>query len=576
MNNATTNTTITQEITRKFVPNQIDLGDWNQLLPLFENLRDREIHSAEDLEKWLYDLSELASCISEERALRYIGMTCHTEDSEKENAYLHFIENIDPKCQPFWHQLNEKYYNNPHRANLPKDRYEVLDRNIAAEIEIYREENIPLQTEEKKKSQAYQKICGAMTVEFQGKEYTMPQMGKFLEENDRSLRKNAWEAVSNRRLRERAEIDSIYNTLVQIRHQIAQNADFKYFRDYAFLYYKRFDYTPKECEAFQQAVEEHVVPLMRQVNERRREQMGLDTLRPWDIAVDPKGRPPLRPFETSDQLCDGVERMLRHVSSDLADQFVEMRQSGDLDLDSRKGKAPGGYQYSLDERRRPFIFMNAAGLQRDVETLLHESGHAFHCLATRDEPLIDYRDSPIEFAEVASMAMELFAADAFTEFYKPENAARAKRKHLEGILGILPWIARIDAFQHWIYTHPHHSTDERTAQWLELDERYGSQLDWMGYENQREALWQRQLHLFVHPFYYIEYGIAQLGALQLWINFLDKPKETIDRYLKALSLGGSRPLPELFETAGAKFDFSAETINPLMNRVKEELDKISE
>ncbi len=570
------NNTITKDFPRMFVPEQIDLGDWTQLEPLFQNLTDREISSSQELEQWLEHVSELAACLSEERALRYIGMTCHTDDAEKEKAYLHFVENVDPKCKPYWHKLNEIYYHTPDRSALPKERYEVLDRNIASEIELYREENIPLQTDENKKSQSYQKICGSMTVQFEGKEYTLPQMGKFLEENDRTLRKGAWEAVANRRLQERKEFDSIYDHLIQIRHQIAKNAGFENFRDYAFKYYKRFDYSPQDCESFQKAVEENIVPVMRQVYERRRQQMGVDSLRPWDIAVDPKGRPPLRPFETADELCDGVERMLRHVSPDLAAQFVEMKESGDLDLESRKGKAPGGYQYSLDARRRPFIFMNAAGLQRDVETLLHESGHAFHCLATRGEPLIDYRDSPIEFAEVASMSMELFASDAYTEFYSPENAARAKRKHLEGILTILPWIARIDAFQHWIYTHPQHSLEDRTAKWLELDERFGAQLDWIGYENQREALWQRQLHLYVHPFYYIEYGIAQLGALQLWINFLSKPNDTVNRYLKALSLGGSRPLPELFASAGATFDFSADTIKPLMKRVQDELEKISE
>ncbi|MGD8817969.1 MAG: M3 family metallopeptidase, partial [Acidobacteriota bacterium] len=296
-----------------------------------------------------------------------------------------------------------------------------------------------------------------------------------------------------------------------------------------------------------------------------------DTLRPWDLEVDPLGRGPLQPFETSDQLEDGVQEIFARLDPELAALFASMRSEGDLDLDSRKGKAPGGYMSTRDEKRRPFIFMNAAGVQRDVETLLHESGHAFHAFATRHEPLVAYRHSPIEFAEVASMTMELFADDDLDVFYSTDDAARAKRKHLEGIIKILPWIAQIDAFQHWIYAHPDHGRDERTARWLQLDKDFGAAVDWSGYRDNRESYWQRQLHLFLHPFYYIEYGIAQLGALQLWLRFKGNRKEALQGYRSALALGGSRPLPELFEAAGARFDFSAETIGPLVEAVQEEL-----
>jgi len=567
-------TTDVKEFPRLFVQADADLGDWAQIEPLFENLIGRPINSTENLKRWLLDQSELTACLNEERALRYIAMTCDTENDDKEKAYLHFIEHIDPKCKPLWHQLNEKYIQSPQRKNLPADRYHVLDRNIEAEIDLFREENVPLQTEDSKKSQSYQKLCGAMMVEFQGQEYTLPQMAKFLEENDRTVRKNAWETVAARRLKDRKQIDEIYDELIKLRDQTAHNADCENYRDYAFKLYKRFDYTPRHCFDFHEAVEKCVVPLTRQLAEERREKLGVEILKPWDLSVDPKGRPPLRPFNTATELCDGVEKMLQHVSPALAEQFRDMRQSGDLDLDSRKGKAPGGYQYSLDERRRPFIFMNAAGLQRDVETLLHEAGHAFHCFATRKEPLTEYRDSPIEFAEVASMAMELFAAGFYDEIYDGTEATRARRKHLEGVISVLPWIARVDAFQHWIYTHPTHTQEERTAYWLELDERFGSGVDWMGHEPTRESLWQRQLHLFVHPFYYIEYGIAQLGALQLWINFLNDHEKAIKDYLNALTLGSSKPLPMLFETAGAEFDFSEKTISPLVNRIQKELQKL--
>ncbi|MFB3788455.1 MAG: M3 family oligoendopeptidase [bacterium] len=565
-----------KEYPRRFVPENVDLGKWDQIEPLFQNLKDRELKSKADLEQWLVDQSELFACLSEERGRRYIRMTCHTDNAEYEKQYLDYIENIDPKCKPYEHALNKKYVECPLRREMDSERYQVLDRNIEAEIQLFREENIPLQTESQKLSQAYQKLCGAMTVEFDGQERTLPQMAKYLEETDRPRRQAAWEGIARRRLQDREKMDEIFDQLIAIRHRMALQADCTNFIEYAFQMYKRFDYSPRDCERFHQAVEAAVVPLARQILGRRRQLMKLDPLRPWDTAADPLGRPPLRPFQTGEELMAGVQKILLQVDPELAAVFQEMGRRGELDLESRKGKAPGGYQYTLDEIRRPFIFMNAAGLHRDVETLTHESGHAFHAVASRNEPLLPYRDSPIEFAEVASMSMELFCAEYYGEFYSEADAARAKRKHLEGIIEIIPWIARIDAFQHWLYSHPEHTREERGRYWLELDRRFGMPLDWTGYEETQESLWQRQLHLFCHPFYYIEYGIAQLGALQLWKNFKSGGKAAVERYRQALALGGSRPLPALFKAAGAEFDFSAEIITPLMNEVEKDLAVLAE
>lgn len=567
--------TATMEFPRRFLPADVDFGDWSQIEPWMKKLTERPIESAEDLERWLLDRSELEAALSEARARRYIAMTRNTGDEAIEKEYLNFIENVEPKCKPFQHAMNGKFYHCPQRGALDPERYGVLSRNIAAEIEIYREENIPLKTECNKLSQRYQKRCGEMMVEFDGKEQTLPQMAKYLEETDRERRRAAWELTWKRRLQNREEFDEIYGQLIGLRDQIAKNAGFANYRDYAFKMYKRFDYGPDDCMAFHKAAQECVVPLARKIAENRRASLGLDTLRPWDLAVDPLNRPPLKPFETADELCDGAERIFERLDPELAADFRSMRANGELDLESRKGKAPGGYLYCRDEIRRPFIFMNAAGLQRDVETLLHESGHAFHSLATRNEPLLDYRDSPIEFAEVASMSMELFGGRFLEEYYSPAEAARARRNHLEGIVGILPWIARIDDFQHWVHTNPGHSPMDREAYWLELEERYGVNLDWSGREDVRAMNWQRQLHLFVHAFYYIEYGIAQLGALQLWKNYQDDPAEALRRYRAGLALGGTKPLPELFETAGARFDFSIDAIQPLMKLIEMELDAMA-
>lgn len=560
-----------REFPRQFLPAELDLGDWDAVQPFVERLLARVVESVEDLERWLLDASELQAAISEERSRRYIAMTCNTEDAEAEQAYLQIVEKFLPAAKPWLHRLNEFYVALPARAQLDPRRYGVLDRDVAVEIELYREDNIALQTQASVLSQKYQKISGAMTVQFRGEELTMPQIAKYLEVTDRATRKEAWEAAADRRLQEREAFDGIFDELSELRGRMARNADCADYREYIFKSYRRFDYTPADCEAFHAAVEEHVMPLARDLAERRREALLLDALRPWDYGVDPLGREPLQPFEDAADLGTGCRRIFGHLDAELEAQFAEMLERGELDLASRKGKAPGGYQSSLDEQRRPFIFMNAAGLHRDVETLLHEAGHAFHALAARHDPLVEYRHAPIEFAEVASMTMELFGDDYLDEFYDEDDAARAKRKHLEGIIGLLPWIARVDAFQHWLYTHPGHSRDERTAAWLALGERFETPTDWNGYEAHREASWQRQLHIFCYPFYYIEYGIAQLGALQIWNTYKQDPKLALDNYRTALALGGSRPLPELFEAAGARLAFDAATITPLIDRVSEEL-----
>jgi oligoendopeptidase F len=576
-----------REFPRTFVPATADLGDWDAIEPLFEELVGRQVASGEDLERWLLDRSELSACLSEERSRRYIDMTCDTEDEGKEHRYLEFIETIIPRVKPYWHRLNEMYVANEQRQDLDHQRYCVLDREIEAEIEIFREENIPLQTEAAKLSQQYQKIIGAMTVNYQGEEYTLPQIAKFLEETNRAVRGEVWELVAERRQQDREELHEIFDRLVALRHQIACNAGFDDYRGYAFKAMQRFDYTIADAEAFHQAVEECVVPLYRQLNEHRLALLNaqgptkkgetvepIDSLRPWDTEVDPLGRAPLRPFDDVGELTGGVQRILAGIDTDLESQFAGMLERGELDLESRKGKAPGGYMSTRDEIRRPFIFMNAAGLHRDVEVLLHESGHAFHSIAARNDPIVAYRHSPIEFAEVASMTMELFADNLFSVFYDEDGAARAKRKHLEGIIRLLPWVAQIDAFQHWLYAHPEHTREERAHHWIELEARFGPNLDWSGYEHVRESLWQRQLHLYEVPFYYIEYGIAQLGALQIWTQFREDADAAVSNYRSALALGGSRPLPELFAAAGAHFDFSADTIAPLMEAIDIELSAL--
>jgi oligoendopeptidase F len=565
---------------RRFVPEQIDLGDWSQVAPLFDKLESRvaECKSAAELVNWLVDWSELSAALDEESSRRYIAMTCHTDNSKAEKAHLHFLEKVEPEIKPRQFSLEKAYVQRkstlPAAADFSDGRYFVFDRDVKNHIELFRPESVALETEEAKLSQQYQKLVGSLTVIFRGKEQTLVQMGRYLEEPDRALRREAWELVANRRLQEFETFEEIFDKQLKLRQQIARNAGFSNYRDYAFRRLGRFDYTPEDCEKFHEAVEKEIMPVVRELQADRCKKLNVEKLRPWDLSVDPLNRPPLKPFEQVDQMVSRTQNIFNHLDRDLADGFERMQNLKLLDLANRKGKAPGGYQSTLAESRVPFIFMNAVGLQRDVETILHEAGHAFHALATRDEDLYAYRGAPIEFCEVASMSMELLGNEFLEEFYSADEANRARRTHLEGIIGIFPWIATVDAFQHWIYTHPGHTRAARAVAWLELMDRFGGEVDWSGYDRSRAYAWHRQLHIFLHPFYYIEYGIAQLGALQVWANSKRDKAKALNDYKSSLALGGSRPLPELFKAAGSPFDFSTKTIRPLVELTRNELAKL--
>ena len=557
-----------------FVPADLDAARWENLAPLYQALLDREVDGVDGLRRLLLDRSELDSAASETQTNLYINMTCHTDDEQIKAAYLDFVERVEPKLKEAGFELDRKIVGSPHADGLDRRRHEVLLRDLQADVEIFRQENIPLQTEETKLDQQYEETCGAMTVDFRGEERTLPQMARFLEETDRATRQEAWRGIWERRYRDHERLSEIFDRLVGLRAQVARNSGFASFRDYMFKRKHRFDYAPADCEAFHRAAEEVCVPVLRRLNARRREALGVDSLRPWDLAVDSKGRPPLRPFDGAEELIEKTSRLFHRMEPSLGTMFDSLRGGDCLDLDSRKGKAPGGYQAHRDRSRKPFIFMNAVGLHRDLETMVHEAGHAFHSILCNDEPLLHYRHAPLEFAEVASMSMELLSFPYLGEFYDEAQVARAKRERLEDLSALLPWVATIDAFQHWIYTHPEHSRDERTAHWLELDERFGAAVSWDGLEHYRQMSWQRQGHLFGVPFYYIEYGIAQLGALQLWLGFKADRARAIENYRRALRLGGSRPLPELFEAAELTFDFGPDTVKRLMDDVQRELDSL--
>ncbi|QSR83809.1 M3 family oligoendopeptidase [Methylacidimicrobium sp. B4] len=560
---------------RTFLPAETDLCSLPVLEEHFGRL-ERELgdaRSAPALEAWLGHYDEVQAAMDEVRAKRYIAMTAQTDDPEREKAYLEILTVVDPWRKARQMGILRAFCQHPCINTLP-DSYAVFRRSVEMQVRLFCEENIARETEEARLSQQYQKVIGAMTILFDGKEQTLAQVGRVLEEPDRARRRTAWEQIAWRRGQDAETLEEIFDRLLALRREIAAGAGFPDYREYAFARAERFDYTPGDCLEFGRAIEEAVVPLCREMDVRREKRLGVERLRPWDLAVDIEGKPPLRPFRTSGELLEKTEKVIRALDEPLGDLFGQLRRDNLVDLENRKGKAPGGYQSTLSEARLPFIFMNAVGTHRDLETLLHESGHAFHTLLARTQPLYAYRSAPLEFCEVASMSMELLAAPYLGEFYGEEELRRARRNHLEGILRFLPWMAVVDGFQHWLYTHPDHSRDERAASWVELLRRFGGREDWSGYEEVLRSLWHRQLHIFEYPFYYIEYGIAQLGALGIWRRSLIDPAGALEAYRRALAFGGSKPLPELFAAAGVPFSFGQDNLRSLVAAAREELERL--
>ena len=563
-----------KKLPRHFVPKGFVVSEWENLEPIFKDLLERNIDTKETLEQWLKDQSELEAVLNEDMCWRQIRMTCDTENKALEDAFNFFCMKIQPKIQPYSDALNKKLVNHPLLKELDTEKYFTYLRSVRKNIELFREENIPIQAELSVMQQQFGVISGKMTVTVNGKEYTLQQAAKFLESHDRDLREEVYRKINERRLKDKDALDSLYDQLVEKRNREALNAGFGNYRDYRFKELGRFDYTSDDCCAFHEAVKQHVLPLVNTIHKKKKEKLGLDTLRPWDIEAEPKGTVPLHPFATSDELISKSIECFTKLRPFFGDCLKKMQELKHLDLESRLGKAPGGYNCPLAESGAPFIFMNAAGQMHDVTTMVHEGGHAIHSFLAHPLELNGFKEYPMEIAELASMAMELFSICEWDSFFdNEEELKRAKEHHLERVITIFPWIAIIDKFQHWVYEHPVHTHEERTGKWVDiLNEFQDDVVDYSGLETYRSNAWQRQLHLFEVPFYYIEYGIAQLGAIGMWRQFKNNKQQAMDNYCNALALGGTKTLPQLFETAGLHFDFSPATIKVLMDFVEKEMN----
>lgn len=549
---------------------------WSQIEPYFEALQNRSL-SAANVVEWLEDRALLGHMIGETYNRLYVATTVDTTDEAAESRFLQFIETVIPQVRVAEQKLKEKLL----ASGLQPQGYDIALRNIRTDTELFRDANIPLFTEEDKLRTEYDKIIAAQTVEWEGEERTIPQMRPVLLKTDRTVREQAWRLVADRQLGDRDALNDLWKRFLTLRRQIAANADMPDYRAYIWRSLLRFDYSPDDCMSFHRAIEEVVVPAAARIYEKRRARLGVETLRPWDTDVDPLGRSPLHPFEDVRMLDGTTATIFNRVDPQLGDYYATMRREGLLDLENRKGKAPGGYCTGFDYSKRPFIFMNAVGLHMDVQTLLHEGGHAFHVFESGSLPRYQSIEVPMEFAEVASMSMELLAAPYLAQdvggFYSPEDAARARVEHLEGIILFWPYMAVVDAFQHWVYTYPDDALDPAhcDAMWSELWDRFIPGIDYSSLDDVEATGWQRKLHIFQIPFYYVEYGLAQLGAVQVWRNSLSDQAKAIADYRKALALGGTVALPNLFATAGAKFAMSGDTLREavgLVERTVEQLD----
>jgi oligoendopeptidase F len=558
---------------RTFVAEDFQIEKWEDVEQYIVDLVERKLETKSAVEQWLKDKSELEAILEENLAWRYIRMTIDTRDKEKADSYAFFIREIQPKLAPFDDHLNRKLMESPFVHEFSDEAYNIYFRSITTALKLFREENIDLHATIGEKSQEFGALSGAQSIEHNGAQITMQKAGALLRENDAALRQTIFEKMNTRRAEDKEQLDTLYTELIQLRHQIAINAGFSNYRDYKFEELGRFDYTKEDCFNFHKAIKEEIVPIVKEFYAKQARQLGKDKLKPWDTEVDPLGRAPLKPFTTGEDLLKKSIAVFDKVDPYFGDCLRKMEEIKHLDLESKEGKSPGGYNYPLYEIGIPFIFMNAVGTHRDMVTMLHEGGHAVHSFLSRDLELTGFKSLPSEVAELASMSMELITMDHWNIFFEnEEDLKRAIEEQLETVLKILPWIATIDEFQHWVYEHPTHAVEARHAKWMQITEDYGTgMVDWSGYEEFQRILWQRQLHLFEVPFYYIEYGMAQLGALSVWKNSKTDFKKAIEDYKNALKLGYTKSIPEIYKTAGITFDFSQQNVKELAEFIREML-----
>ena len=560
---------------REYLPENLVINSWDSISGYFSELNIREISSVNELKRWLKDRSELESVLDEDLAWRYIKMNCDTTDEALADKFNIYISEIEPEIVKQSNLLDERLVDLSDTIKLLGDADKIMLRSIRKNIEMFREKNISIFAKLQQMEQEYGKIVSEMTIEYQGKELTLHEAANFLKDTSREVRKEVFELIGGRRLKDVNILNDLLSKLIEKRNQIAINADYSNYRDYKVESLGRFDYTISDVLSFHGSIVAEVKPIVEEISKSRKQTLGYEQLRPWDLAVDINLKPALKPFSDTNELVNKTIKCFSKVKPEFASFIKVMNELNYLDLDARKGKAPGGFNYPLHESNIPFIFMNATGNLRDLETMVHEGGHAIHSFLSKDLELVNYKSTPSEVAELASMSMELISMEYWDVFFdNEEDLKRAKRSQLEGVINVLPWVATVDKFQHWLYLNPYHNHKQRQDAWVEIANEFGSNtVDWTGHEDIFATSWQKQLHIFEVPFYYIEYAIAQLGAIAVWKKYKENPEKAIKQYENALQLGYTKTIPEIYKTAGIRFDFSKSYVKELMNFVKDELKK---
>jgi oligoendopeptidase F len=558
----------------KYLPEGFDIGSWEAVKAYLEELCTLDTSTPEALEELMEKYSSLLNAMNDELSWRYIRMTLAADDQSKADAYNDYFAGAYAPAEAYQFRIKELYYNSPAHYKLDADKYSLLNQIIAKDIGLFRMENIPLQIQESELANKYGSIVSKMTAYFDGEERTPTQLSVYLKDTDRSKREEAWRLRMGLFEAHQAELNELYDNLREVRAKLAANSGYDNYRDYKHTEMGRFSYTPEDIHRFHDAVEKVVMPFVKELEAKRKQALNLPVLRPWDTSVDLDGRK-LKPFDTTDEFIIKSLKVLNKVNPAYALQLEMMNNTELLDLENRKGKAPGGYNTSLNNLASSFIFMNHVKQHNDVTTLLHESGHAMHSAATGHIKIAQYLEPPSEVAELASMTMELLTMDYWDEYYSAaDDLKKAKRDQLQGTLTFLPWCMIVDAFQHWVYLHPKHTAEARYQAYLDLHKRFSGIVDWSDLEHLRKLGWMMQLHIFEVPFYYIEYGMAQLGALSIYMNYRKDKTKALKQYQAFLDLGYSRPVREIYQTAGIEFDFSEARIRELVDFVKSELAEI--
>jgi oligoendopeptidase F len=560
---------------REFLSPNLTVNKWEDILPWFENLLNRKLESISDVQNLLQNRSELEAVLEEDFAWLYIKMSCFTGNKDYAEAFNYFAQHIEPQIHTHSNELDKKIYQSPFFSQLPDVNYLVYKRNLKSKLELFREKNVKLLAELQVQEQEYGSVTAAMTVEIDNETLTLQQASNLLKNKDRTLRQQVYAKIHTRRLQDSEKLNALLDRLIEKRQEIASNADFSNYRDYKYNEMGRFDYTPQDIAEFCETIQITVCPVIDKLHANRKQKLKLDSLKPWDLEVDINGENELKPFKNTTDLISRTIACFNEIDPSFGDYLTVMNHNGYLDLESRIGKAPGGFNYPLYESNIPFIFMNATENFHDLVTMVHEGGHAIHSFVSKDLELVDFKNLTPEIAELASMSMELISMEHWHHFFNTEELKRAKRKQLEGVLSVMPWVAIIESFQNWIYTHKNHNLREREGAWLKIFNSLSSQeVNWDGLEEFKANLWQKQLHIYQVPFYYIEYAIAQLGTIAIWRNYKTNPKQTLKQYISALSDGYSKPIPEIYQKAGISFRFDVDYVNELVEFVTDELDKL--